>query len=143
MWKDLPFFRGALESAWADRTRLSKEEWRNLNAFVSRLVAITGIDLMALGLQTIREALEEPRPTFAASHEGQHQGRSVADLLPAAIFWLKHSHLFMQTMTVVIERAVKDGVEPPPDFGSDVAPGELALADGVSRGGLSLARRRF
>lgn len=143
MWKDLPFFQGALESAWADRARLSKDEWQNLNALVSRLAVVTGMDLMGLGLETIREVLEESRSAFSTTHEDHHKGRPVADGLPAAVFWLRHSHTFIETMTVVIERAVKDGVEPPSGCGGSVAPGELALAGGVSRGGLSLARQRF
>ncbi|KAI4721062.1 hypothetical protein E4T48_02720 [Aureobasidium sp. EXF-10727] len=143
LWKDLPFFQGALESAWADRASLSTAEWINLNAFVSRLMQVTGMDLMSLGLETIRETLEEERHLFSTAGEDQHAGRCITDLLPATLLWLRCSHGFMKTMTVVIERTIKDGVSPPSGCGSGVMPGELATASGVSRGGLSLARRRF
>ncbi|CAD0109161.1 unnamed protein product [Aureobasidium uvarum] len=143
LWKDLPFFQEALESAWADRASLSKVEWTNLNAFVSRLMQVTGMDLMSFGLETIREALEEGRPLFMMAGEGQQGERCIADLLPATLLWLRHSHGFMKIMTVVVERAIKEGLERPSGCGGNVMPGELAVASEVSRGGLSLARRRF
>ncbi|KAI5243396.1 hypothetical protein E4T43_04157 [Aureobasidium subglaciale] len=143
MWRDLPFFEVALEEAWGGRASLSKDAWTNLNAFVSRLAAVTGMDLMRFGLETIREALEEERPIFPTGDGGDTGEKSVADLLPAALLWLKHTHSFMSTRLPPIERAVKDGVEPPSGCGESVTPGDLATADGVSRNGMSLTRQTF
>ncbi|KAI5204553.1 hypothetical protein E4T39_03571 [Aureobasidium subglaciale] len=142
MWKDLPFFEVALEEAWVERASLSKDAWTNLNAFVSRLAAVTGMDLMRFGLETIREALEEEL-IGPDSDGGKTKNKSVADFLPAALLWLKHGHSFMSTRLPLIEQAVKDGAQPPSGCGEGVAPGELAIADGVSRDGLSLARQSF
>ncbi|KAI5255235.1 hypothetical protein E4T42_01881 [Aureobasidium subglaciale] len=142
MWRDLPFFKVALEEAWGGRASLSKDAWTNLNAFVSRLAAVTGMDLMRFGLETIREALEEERPIYPTGDGGDIGQKSVADLLPAALLWLKHTHSFMSTRLPPIERAVKDGVEPPSGCGESVAPGDLATADGVSRNDMAACAKK-
>ncbi|KEQ87302.1 hypothetical protein M438DRAFT_372820 [Aureobasidium pullulans EXF-150] len=143
LWKDLPFFEGALENAWADEANLSKEKWTNLNAFASGLAQVTGMDLMQFGLQTIKATLEEPRLVSSGNVKSQAGHKSVADLLPAAIFWLGRSYSFFKVMLPIIERAVNEGKHPPTGCGSGIVPGELALAGGVTRDGLSLARQRF
>lgn len=110
LWKDLPFFQGALERAWADRSKLSISEWHNLNAFVARLVAVTGMDLIHLGLETIREALEVELPIFSTG-EDQLTARSVSELLPAAICWFKFPSVLLRVMIHATGRAATEWKE--------------------------------
>ncbi|THW59964.1 hypothetical protein D6D19_10172 [Aureobasidium pullulans] len=121
LWKDLPFFEDALENAWADEANLSKEKWTSLNAFASGLAQVTGMDLMQFGLQTIKATLKN------------------LDLCLQAILKVK----LVIIMLPITERAIKEGKHPPTGCGSGIAPGELALAGGVTRDGLSLARQHF
>ena len=137
LWSDLPFLGVHVSEVWsANLMKIKKETKLNLAAFTARLVAaeMPGSELGCCALFVLRETLETRRGLTVIEY-----GRDtlVADLLPAAVAWVKFAGLTLLKSSLETETSHSEEVE---DF---LAVGELAQEDGILATGFSLERWHF
>ena len=135
----LPFLVGDITAACTGKLIILKPgERENLAAFTARLVAagVRAPELGSCALFVLRETLEKPRPLRMTDYGGS--GKSVADLLPAAVAWFKFAGHRLAGFSG------ENG--PKPLWGRQgrlTAVGQLAREAGVPGPGFSTKRWRF
>lgn len=111
LWSDLPFLVGDMRAVWVrDCARMAGPQRKNFAGFLAKLASarVCGDRLAAVGLLTLRFALEDPRRDLgsASGEDAEDEKRSIdwldiAQLLPAACRWIKEAGIQLVVLSDV------------------------------------------